>query len=178
MKPAILALFAAQLWAQGNCITAPCVRTVNFSWDSAGKPDSRPGAWGNADATTASITWTAVPAGYRVQVTRVDGDEIAAFHGGAPPPGTTGYVLVGLTNTTPFGDPAFTMPTALGCFLYYQAPVPVGRIPIGLDTSAGGLLNADNTMIVKQAQFLNDTGLSIHTEVTLVFQYLYVAVAQ
>ena len=58
------------------------------------------------------------------------------------------------------------------CFLYLQIAtggLPV-RAPFDDDVSAGGLLD-DNTLYVKVAVWLNDTGLPVHMEPTMVIVY-------
>jgi hypothetical protein len=153
----------------------PCSFSTNVPFDSAGQPDSRPGTWGSAAAYTVPIPFLNVPKGYQVRILRFYGDVIAWPHGQIVP-GTFAGVLSGLTNTTP--DPSGFVPTGLGsggCFLYVQGTVGQEGLtrPISESHIADGLLNADNILNLKQAVFLNETGVSIHMETTLVIDFSY-----
>jgi hypothetical protein len=159
------------------CTLTPCTFSTNIAWDSAGTKDTRPSTWGTQASVQSKIPFVNVPAGYRVLITHATGDEIAAYHAASlPPVGSMAYVLVGLTNTTANQSPyVATGLGSQGCFLYFQSAVGTAgtRIPFDLDT-AGGLLNSDNILIIKQALFLNDTGQSVHMEATVVVSFTYV----
>jgi hypothetical protein len=162
---------------RAQCVTpANPVFATNIAWNTAGKPDTRPGTWGTTDVIETQIPFVNVPKGCAVEITHVSGDEIAAPHG-LMTPGTMAYVLVGLTNTTP-NQSSFVGPGlgSMGCWLYKQTPVGEegARIPINEDVA--GMLNPDNIMIIKQALFLSTAGVLIHTEATLVVQFKYVPV--
>ncbi|HUA58998.1 MAG TPA: hypothetical protein VML19_09610, partial [Verrucomicrobiae bacterium] len=64
---------------------------------------------------------------------------------------------------------------ASGCFVYLQQGV--GREPVraafDFDVATGGLLDPDNTMLVRRAVFLNETGVSIHMEPTFIVEFRY-----
>ena len=87
-------------------------------------------------------------------------------------------VLWGLGSTVApnQGDSARVQYSGEGTFLYVQGVVtptmPLTRA-VDYDTSVGGLLGQDNTLIVKVASFLNDTGAAIHLEptFTMVFRW-------
>jgi hypothetical protein len=156
------------------CTLSPCSLSLNISWDTAGKPDTRPGTWGNTDSVSSEIPFVNVPAGYLVAITHVSGDEIAAPHGAMAPNGMA-YALVGLTSTTPYQSP-YVGPGlgSEGTFLYKQTPISQGGARIPINENVIGTLNADNIAVVKQAMFLDTAGASLHLEATLVLQFEYV----
>lgn len=148
--------------------------STNIAWDSAGKPDTRPGCWGNADSADTPIVFQEVPAGKRVRILRVYGDWImwprGAIAPGSAAGGLTGLMLPACAQS-PYVGPGLG---AAGCFLYLQmgcGQMPQ-RAPIDI-TIRSGLLGADNTMILRLAQFLNETGASIHQETTLVVEFRF-----
>lgn len=48
------------------------------------------------------------------------------------------------------------------------------RAPFDQDTSVGGWLAADNTLLNTLAVWLNDTGLPVHMESTMLITYRFV----
>jgi hypothetical protein len=165
--------------ASPPCVT-PCEFAMNLAWDSAGTPDTQPGHWGNQSQNIWTITFVNVPKGYQVQLVRIDGDQILGFHGGIPKPGSSAYALIGVYNSTAqatpyvYGNAQYPVVGSSGMPLFYQSPVSVGRVPINLDVSASEPLALDNHMLVKEAEFLNDTGVSVHMEFTASIQFKYV----
>ena len=88
-------------------IAAHCSFSTNIAWNSAGNPPPTPvppGVWGTQDVVYSNIPFLNVPSGYHVRIVAVSGDMIAAPHG-TPTAGSVAYVLIGLTNTTPFQSP-------------------------------------------------------------------------
>jgi hypothetical protein len=157
------------------CVHETCVFSTNVPYDSAGVPDTRPGTWGNAGVADTPIPFTNVPEGYRVRVLRIYGDHIAWPHGRIKP-GTDAGVLFGIitpsATQSPYVGPGLG---ASGCFVYLQQGVgesPV-RAPFDFNVAAGGLLDPDNVMIVRNALFLNQTGASIHMEATFIVEFRY-----
>lgn len=154
--------------------------SCNLASDQQGVPDSRPGTWGSAGNVDVPMVFVNVPAGKRVRVMRVYGDFVAWPHGSIVADSNAG-VLASLFATSVGASPFVAnttppdLPGARGCFMYIQGGVAVTpfRAPIDFDTSANGLLDADNKMWFRHAVYLNTTGVKIHMETTLivVFQY-------
>lgn len=112
------------------------------------------------------------PLGYRVRILRTRGDLIA-WPRGVPPPGTYAGILWGLVRTLS-GGAADVALSAHGCYIYAQDRVSVGgsRAPFDSLVADGGPLDDDNVLWSKFALYLNDTGLSIHIEASIVsYQY-------
>jgi hypothetical protein len=153
--------------------TGPIARSVNFSYDIEGTPDSRPGTWGATGVQTIPDLFHP-PSGHQTRILRLYGDFIAWPHG-SPSAGKFAGVLWGLTNSSPQGSPQEDL-AAEGCFLYLQQGVgasePV-RAAFDLDVSVDGLLNADNQMLSKVAVFLNELQCSIHIEVTFICEFQF-----
>jgi hypothetical protein len=161
--------------AQGPCLApAICSVTTNITWESAGKPDTRPGTYGTTDSVSSSIPFTNVPKGYLVQILHLSGDEIAAPHG-TPKAGSMSYILAGATNTSPNQSP-YVGPGlgSSGTLMYKQSPVSGAGARIPINESVLGTLNPDNILILKQSIFLDTTGVPQHNELTLVIQFQYV----
>lgn len=157
------------------CVHETCIFSTNVPYDSAGTPDTRPGTWGNAGSDDVAIPFVNVPADYRVRVLRIYGDFIAWPHGRIKP-GTDAGALFGIVTPSatqsPFVGPGLG---ASGCFIYLQqgvGPEPV-RAAFDFNVAAGGLLDPDNTMLVRRAVFLNETGVSIHMEPTFIVEFRY-----
>jgi hypothetical protein len=162
-----------------DCITKPCQSVVNVAWDSQGVPDSNPNVWGNAGFVLVNIPFVNVPVGYRVRIIRMFGDYIAWIHGIVQPATHTG-ILFGFMRTQDLREK-----TGLGslnmsygsdqCFMYHQGALSTGDFTqyFDHDVSAGGLLQPDNTMLLQIAVFENETGSSVHQEVTsnVVYQF-------
>lgn len=155
------------------CVIVACQFATNIAWDTAGKPDTRPGTWGNADSVESQIPFVDVPAGYAVEITHVSGDEIAAPHG-AMAPSSMAYGLIGLTNTTPYQSPFVGAGLGSeGTFLYKQMPIPASGARIPIDEDVQGILNPDNIAIIKQALFLDTATVPIHLEATVTISFKY-----
>lgn len=176
-----LVLIGIGTWKRGRAdtLTIPCVSTTcsfatNIAWDTAGKEDKRPGTWGTTDSVSSEIPFVDVPKGYSVEILHLSGDEIAAPHG-AMAPNSMAYVLVGLTNSTPYQSP-YVGPGlgSVGTFLYKQGVVPASGARIPFNEDVIGTLNADNILILKQALFLSTAGVPIHMEATVVVKFRYV----
>jgi hypothetical protein len=154
-----------------ECIASPCVSSFNIPFDAIGDLDTRLGTWGTAAAVVTPIQFSNVPAGLSVHVLRAYGDFIAWAHGKVAR-GTNAGVLWALSSTavTTSKDVEWA---AEGCFLYLQGSVNAAnlRAPFDQDLSAGGWLSSDNVMLSKEAVWLNDTGLSVHAEATVVIVY-------
>jgi hypothetical protein len=157
-------------------LTAPCSFSIDVEWTpgSANQPTSPcPNSWGQCAVVQSQIPFVNVPAGYAVQILHVSGDEIAAPYG-TMPPNTMAYLLVALTNTTPFQSPyVATGLGSAGTFVYLQGVIPQSgtRVPIEQDTI--GTLNADNILIIKQSLFLSTTGVPEHMEATVSVRFAY-----
>lgn len=150
----------------------------NFTVDLMGTEDARPDTWGLSGAQS----WTVVfhpPAGFRVRILRLRGDLAAAVKvlpGDTPVlDGQVAWELVGVQSTAAPGSTRCD-PCADNTMLYHQMAVDAhpGRLSFDEDVSAGGLLEADNTLVVVVAVFLNTTGKPVHMEPTfsgVVYQY-------
>lgn len=145
---------------------------TNFSVDLIGVPDTRPDTWGTASYAVKTITFTPPP-GHRVRILRVYGD-LLLWPIGSAQQGKFAGVLFGLQTTAPEGSRRMDW-GADNTMLYIQDATGGGprRAPFDYNVSAGGLLEADNKLIVKLATWLNDTGLPIHIEPSFVMVYRY-----
>lgn len=169
----LLFLVAAGLRA-ADCITEPCNLTINYPFDSVGEIDNRPTTWGRASFDDGKIQFKNVPAGYRVRIERVYGNFTARIHGSAPKDTYSG-VLFGLLTTASTASPYATLSDG-GCMLYLQGDVGPGQsriLPFDVDTHAAGLLEADSTLLVRRAIYLNETENSIHVEPSFVVIFTY-----
>jgi hypothetical protein len=168
-------------WALSLSHLGPYSASSNFSVDLVGVADTRPDTWGTAGVQTWPVTFHP-PAGYRVRILSISKGDLIAWPkmlpGDAPiAPGMVAGVLLGLSTTAPEGSTRCT-PCADNTMLYIQAvtgaegvraPLPPGPI------EAGGLLEADNTLIVKVASYLNTTGKALHIEPTFTITYEFVS---
>lgn len=145
---------------------------TNLSVDLKGVPDTRPDTWGTADYAVKAITFNPPP-GYRVRILRVYGDFLA-WPIGKVEPGKFAGVLLGLQTTAPEGSARMDW-GADNTMLYIQDATGGSpcRSAFDYDVSTGGLLQADNKLLVKMAVWLNDTGLAIHMEPSFVMVYKY-----
>lgn len=179
MKPLLaLALASSPLFA-GDCIKAPCSAAMNFAYDLIGTVDTRPYTWGTSASTSSNVIFK-LPAGYRVRILRVYGD-LTFWPRGTPATdagdkviGNAVGVLLGLSSTVPGGSDKVVGGGATdSCFLYIQdaSKGSERRAPFDYDVHVGGLLEADNTMVVKFAIWLNSLGLAIHGEPTFTVVY-------
>lgn len=149
--------------------------STNVAWDSMGSPDTRPTTWGASGYCDTPIPFTDVPSGERVRILRIYGDYIMWPHGTIPP-GTAAGGLTGLL-TPSCGQSPYVGPGlgSQGCFFYIQAGCgqePI-RAPFDFNVQEGGLLDADNTMLLRLGLYLNDTGVSIHMETTMVVTFRF-----
>lgn len=143
---------------------------TNNSTDLFGVIDTRPNTWGRAEAYTHKLVFTP-PTGWRVRIVRVYGD-VVSWPLGPQPDGTHAGVLFGLQTTAPDGSRGADL-AGDNCMLYLQDVVVGGRSRIGFDhnVEVGGLLEKDNTLLLKVASWLNTTNLTIHMEPSLVIVY-------
>jgi hypothetical protein len=157
----------------GDCVSAPCVSTVNIPFDSVGIPCPQ-GTWGVCDARRVPIQFDDVPAGYSVAILRVYGDFIAFAHGSVAD-GSHAGILFGLFNSEVGLSPNVEYGSQ-GCFLYLQGSVGSGDFRGAYDQviPAGGILPANNVLISQEAVFLNDTERSIHEETSMALVYRFV----
>lgn len=153
----------------------PNVFSTNFSIDIVDVPDTRPGTWGNTGFFDFPIPFVNVPAGTRVRVTRIYGDFIMWPHGqiaqGSSAGGLTG-LLTSNSGQSPFVGTGLG---SQGCFFYIQsgcADQPA-RAPFDFNVANGGRLDSDNLMKLRIAVFLNNTGVKIHMETTMVVEFVY-----
>jgi hypothetical protein len=141
-------LFAGSAFAACTDPGTPHAITGNFSVELYGPADTRPGTWGHADYVVWNQPFTNVPAGCRVQITRISGD-FMAWAMGAVPAGTYAGVLVGAYQT---GGTASTRAAygADGYFMYYQDGLSKGprRIPFN-QSVVEGYLGSDNVLCWK-----------------------------
>jgi hypothetical protein len=158
-----------------SCVNETCVFSTNIPYDAEGAQDTRPGTWGEAAYSDVTIPFQGVPAGYRVRILRVYGDFIAWPHGQIKPHTAAGTLFGLITSSaiqSPYVGPGLG---SKGCFVYLQEGVGAGpvRAAFNYDTSAGGLLDPDNLLIVRRAVWLNETGVSIHLEPTFIVEFRY-----
>lgn len=181
MRLASIFLTATCIIQAKDCISKPCSTAFNFAYDMIGTPDTRPGTWGDAAASSPTLKFKP-PAGYRTRILRAYGDFVVWPRGKpAVDPtdkvvGTAVGTLLGLSTTAPDASEYVEGGGASdACFLYIQiaSKGEAGRAPFDYDTHVGGLLEADNMMVVKAAVWLNTTGLAVHMEpsITVIFQF-------
>jgi hypothetical protein len=180
MSKTIKQLFVAVCLFAGSALAActdpgtPHAITGNFSVELYGPVDTRPGTWGHADYVVWNQPFTNVPAGCRVQITRISGDFIA-WAMGAVPAGTYAGVLIGAYQSGGTGSTRAAY-AADGYFMYYQGGLSQYSLRIPFNQSVvEGYLGSDNVLCWKVAEFLNTTGFPIHMEITfsqVVFRYV------
>lgn len=172
----LLLLFSADPSAKNPCpFWNTCTVSTNYAYDMVGETDTRPGEWGTAGSADWMMVWHDVPPGMRVKILHIAGDGIAAPSHGDMPPGTRAYALFGLLTTDAVASPLADF-SSNGCMLFTNTPVSNAgeRVPINQDVY-NGLLAKDNTLHLRAALFLNDSGISIHEELTLVITFAYVS---
>lgn len=153
----------------------------NFAADLYGPVDLRSGTWGRADSLVLPIRFNPPP-GYRVRILSLRGDLTAWIKTlpGDPetPKESAAGVLAGFQTTSAVNgtEEASCELCVSGTPLYIQDWVtekqPAARAAFdyaGIDT----LLDADNTLQAKVADWLNTTGKPIHLELTYTVQYRY-----
>lgn len=143
--------------------------SANFSVDLLGEPDTRLNTWGTAGQSVWPVHFD-IPQMYRVRILRVYGDFLI-WPRGEVPIGKYAGALFSLHTSTPEKPISeFTDLMVKNCFLYLQLATSgqPQRAPFDHRVSSGGLLDKDNTLYVKVAVWLNDTGLELHMEPTWV----------
>lgn len=173
LKPMVLDTTHVKAPVASDCVSSPCVSTVNLPIDTAGAKDTRPNTWGTAAAVQVPIQFDDVPAGYSVSILRVYGDFIAWAHGKVPE-GTHSGLLWGLFNSQT-GASQNVEYGSYGCPIYFQGAVGSSELtrPFDQVITAGGILPSNNILISQSAIFLNDTGQSIHLEPTFAIVYQF-----
>lgn len=170
-----LMLMALASFAPATTAAAPPAvysAATNFSADILGEPDLRQDTWGRAGYATWPIKFTP-PAGKRVRILRVYGDFLV-WPVGPVEKGRFAGALFGLQTTGPEGSVRADW-AADNTFLYIQTATSgkSARAPFDYDTSAGGLLGPDHTLIVKVASWLNNTDRKIHMEPSFTMVYRF-----
>lgn len=152
---------------------------INVTLDLAGKPDLVNGGASDSFASKAEFH---PPPRYRTRIIRVDGDFLAYVKSGPIPVGTSSEVGFGLKTTAPDGDarvsyPGYTVTPYANSFVWVQdAVTPTHdstRMAFDRDTTAGGLLESDNTLLIQSFVAMNTTGLKIHMEPTFCVWWVY-----
>jgi hypothetical protein len=144
----------------------------NFANDLYGAPDTRPGTWGVQTSANHPLTFKP-PAGRRVLILRITGDFLEWPLGPAQF-GTQAGALVSMSRTSSTGS-VWADLAADGCLLYRQAATGGQTVRAAFDQIvADGALDADNVLNTKMAAWLNNTGLTIHMEVTFVIHFRFV----
>jgi hypothetical protein len=148
----------------------PCVVSTNYSTDLTGIAGVSGNTWGTANHSDWQMAFHP-PTGFRVRVLHVRGDFVAGPHG-VTPAGTGTYVLFSLMTSGAVASPLADNSSG-GCFLEIQGGTngAIIRLPFDSDVSAGGLLGTDAILVIRAAMFLNDTGLVIHEEPTMVITF-------
>lgn len=145
----------------------------NLTVDLKGDPDNRKDTWGRAGYVVQKIEFHP-PAGCRTRILRVYGDFL--IWPKTPKDSASAGALWGLQTTAPEGSVRVT-PAADNTFLYVQLATTgePARAAVDYDTSRGGLLAADNTLLSKMAVFLNTFDDVIHMEPSFVIVYRFEA---
>lgn len=162
--------------AATSCLSsAPCsTGSMNFAWDSAGSPCA--GSWGNCSAIQLPVTFNGVPSGAGLVVKRVYGDTIA-FARAPVQSGQQAGVLWGAWSSTALSTTATVNGADVAnssCFWYDQGALGSGVLNSLFDRdNLFWPMASDNTLTIQLAQFLNDTGASVHVELTITIQYYY-----
>jgi len=165
----------------------------NFPQDLFGPADTRmagqncgvgPCIWGHADSAVLPIQFRPPP-GYRVRILSLRGDLIAwikTLPGDPPTPAeSSAGVLGGFQTTSSLAEENSKEcdSCADGCPLYIQDAVtekqPKTRAAFNYQ-EVGLMLDADNVLNVKVADWLNTTGKPVHIEMTYTIQFRYEAV--
>lgn len=158
-----------------ECVVSTCFASINIPYDDAGQTDNRLGVvWGTAGFVKTPIQFDNVPPGYTVSITYIRGDLVAWMHGEVLL-GTNAGVLWSLRNTS--SGASDTVPIgSSGCFEYVQGSVNSVNLRAAFsdDTTDEGLLDADNILWSTEAIWLNDTGRSVHAEITMIIKYRFV----
>lgn len=162
-------------------------RTVsgNFPRDLYGPIDTReqgiscnvgPCIWGHADSATIPIQFSP-PSGYQVRITEIRGNLIAwlkySDHADISELRRAAGVLVGFQTSSSGPSPDCNY-CAAGCPLYLQGALTesADAITVPFDYRTDLVLDADNVLIGKIAEFLNTAG-PIHMELTYSLTYRF-----
>jgi hypothetical protein len=152
------------------------VRSIagNFETNLYGPTDSRPNTWGVADSTIHVLAFKP-PLGCRVEILRIAGDFLA-WPLGAVQEGTQAGVLVSFARSDSGGSRWTDAEEAAdGCFLYVQAATDGHPARAAFDQRVvDGMLDTDNQLQVKMADWLNNTGRAIHMEVTFTVHFRFI----
>jgi len=161
----------------GTCGDPGTVRSLagNFSADMQGLIDTRQDTWGTASAVIKPLTFK-VPVGCKVQLVKLMGDFVT-WPLGSVPEGSQAGTLIAMQRTgagvtgSKYADWASD-----GTFLYLQIGTsgPPSRLAFNHYVLADGLLNDDNILEFKMAEWLNNTGRKIHMEVSFVVYFRFV----
>jgi hypothetical protein len=157
----------------GDCISRPCTGATNFPANLYGPLDTRPGTWGHADSASLPIKFKPPP-GYRVRILRIRGDLIAWPRKllARDSAGVAG-VLLGFSTTAPEGSIHADW-LADNTQLYIQDAVSAEPRRAAFDYGNLAMaLEADNTLVLKLAAYLNTTGAAIHMEGTATIRYRF-----
>ena len=172
----VVCLHAVSLLA-GTCSDPGTLHAIsgNFSSDQVGTQDTRQYTWGKAAAEIKVLTFDKVPAGCRVELVKMTGDFIG-YALGAVPAGTQAGVLIGVSRSgAGLAGSHFADFAADGVYVYRQATVDSQSARLAInDTFVDSVLNEDNVVWFKIASWLNNTGLTIHMEVSFVLQFHYI----
>ena len=159
----------------------PYSTAINIAGDLTGVIGDCPGTWGGCAAYASQVQFHP-PTGYRTRILRVYGNFIAAPKTGTPAPNQRFEVGYGLKTTAPDESSLVTYPGYAatgydGSFLWLQDYItPIADksvIPFNVDVSAGGLLEPDNILISQAFIALDQTGLTVHEEVSFVAIYQF-----
>jgi hypothetical protein len=147
----------------------------NFAVDLMGSVDQRQYTWGRADSHTWTVQFNP-PAGYRTRILRIRGDLVAypKILAGDSPIETwqSAGVLVSYHTTAP--DAGGCSPCSGNTLIYYQGVLfGASRERIPYDVQMDQLLESDNKLIVKVAEWLNTYEKPIHIEPTFTIEYRY-----
>lgn len=176
-------LFLVSLLSQPHTVSG------NFPRDLYGPVDTRmagqscdvgPCIYGHADSSDLPIQFYP-PAGMRIRILSLRGDLIAwikdtreSFSFSIPPNSMAG-VLAGFQASSS-GASTDCNYCASGCPLYIQDAVgekiPLARAPFDYE-NVGMVLDADNVLHAKIAEFLNTTDHPIHLELTYTIQFVF-----
>ncbi len=163
------------LLALALAVLGPFTAANNYATNLMGPTDTRVDTWGTADSQVWQQSFRP-PAGYRVRVLRLWGDLVAwpmVLPGERPvAPGQYAGVLVGFQTTARDGSDR-CWPCADNTLLYLQGAMHAEPVRIPFDQRVSTLLEADNILAVKVADWLNTLGRPVHMEVTYRVTYRF-----
>lgn len=191
----VLILFLCCFTCFGACSDAGTLRRLagNFETNLLGPVDSAPETWGSAAFVVHPLTFTPPP-GCRVEIVRVIGDLIG-WPLGTVPAGTQAGILVAIaptpaTATTSLFSQSQSMKSGRvrrrssvwadfaddGCMLYHQVGTDGPPARLAFDEKiVSGILNTDNVLNFTMSDWLNNTGLTVHMEVTFVIWFRFIS---